>query len=42
MTHSKPTPIKELEDRLPYRLREQFMSTPELALFRVLRNMVQD
>lgn len=42
MTDLKSTPLKELEDRLPYRLREQFMSTPELALFRVLKNMVQD
>ncbi len=28
------------QDRLPYRLREQFMSTPETALFRALREMV--
>jgi predicted RNA-binding Zn-ribbon protein involved in translation (DUF1610 family) len=42
MTDLKSTSKKELEDRLPYRLREQFMSTPELAMFRVLRNMVQD
>jgi uncharacterized protein DUF2726/GRF zinc finger protein len=31
---------KEPDDRLPYRLREQFMSTPELALFRTLQEMV--
>lgn len=42
MTDSKTTPLKELEERLPYRLREQFMSTPEVALFRSLRDMVQD
>lgn len=37
----KSTPLKELDERLPYRLREQFMSTPELALFRVLQGMVR-
>jgi len=42
MTDLKSTSKKELEERLPYRLREHFMSTPELALFRVLKNMVQD
>ncbi|HSM72564.1 MAG TPA: DUF2726 domain-containing protein [Anaerolineales bacterium] len=42
MTDLKSTPLKELDERLPYRLREQFMSTPELALFRVLQNMVQN
>jgi len=42
MTDLKSTTQKEFEDRLPYRLREQFMSTPELAMFRVLRDMVQD
>jgi hypothetical protein len=42
MTDLKSTPLKELDERLPYRLREQFMSTPELALFRILQNMVQD
>lgn len=41
MTEPKSTPLTELEERLPYRLREQFMSTPELALFRVLQKMVQ-
>ena len=30
---------KELDERLPYRLRERFMSAPELALFRALQNM---
>lgn len=42
MTDLKSKTQKDLEERLPYRLREQFMSTPELAMFRVLRNMVQD
>lgn len=42
MTDLKSTPLKEIDERLPYRLREHFMSTPELALFRVLQNMVQD
>jgi len=40
MTDLKSTQLKELEDRLPYRLREQFMSTPELALHKALQNMV--
>src|SRR5258706_7370887 len=31
---------KAPDDRLPYRLREQFMSTTELALFRTLQEMV--
>jgi len=31
---------KEPDDRLPYRLREQFMSTPELALFNTLQMLV--
>jgi len=42
MTDLKSASKKDLEERLPYRLREHFMSTPELALFRVLKNMVQD
>ena len=41
MTEPKTTPLKESDERLPYRLREQFMSTPELALLRVLQDMVQ-
>ena len=41
MSEPKSTPLKDLEERLPYRLREQFMSTPELALLRVLQNMVR-
>lgn len=43
MTTQKPIHIKEQKkerDRLPYRLREQFMSTPELALYRALLQMV--
>jgi len=42
MPERKSTPLKEIDERLPYRLREQFMSTPELALLRVLQSMVQD
>jgi len=41
MDTSKPIRTKELDERLPYRLREQFMSTPELALLRTLREMVE-
>jgi hypothetical protein len=41
MSERKTLPIKVPEDRLPYRLRETFLSTPELALLRVLQNMVQ-
>ena len=41
MSERKSTPLKELDDRLPYRLRETFLSTPELALLRVLQNMVR-
>jgi len=42
MPERKSTPLKAIDERLPYRLREQFMSTPELALLRVLQSMVQD
>lgn len=42
MSELKSTPLKDLDERLPYRLREQFMSSPELALLRVLQNMVQN
>ncbi len=31
--------VKVQDERLPYRLRERFMSAPELALFRALQNM---
>lgn len=41
MSERKSTPLKDLDDRLPYRLRETFLSTPELALLRVLQNMVR-
>jgi len=41
MPERKSTPLKELEERLPYRLRESFMSTPELALWRVLQKMIR-
>jgi len=40
MPDPKSTPLKELNDRLPYRLREQFMTTPELSLYRSLNDMV--
>ena len=32
--------VKDQEERLPYRLRERFLSTPELALLRVLQRMM--
>jgi Protein of unknown function (DUF2726) len=32
--------VREQDERLPYRLREHFLSTPELALLRVLQRMV--
>jgi hypothetical protein len=40
MPDQKTMRVKEQEQRLPYRLRENFMSTTELALFRVLQRMV--
>jgi len=40
MSDQRTIRVKEQEERLPYRLREQFMSTPELALLRVLQKMV--
>jgi hypothetical protein len=39
MTDQKPAGTREQDGRLPYRLRETFLSTPELALFRVLKSM---
>jgi hypothetical protein len=39
MTDQKPPPVKDQDERLPYRLRETFLSTPELALLRVLQTM---
>lgn len=41
MSERKTTPLKQLDERLPYRLREKFFSSPELALFRVLQGMVK-
>ena len=38
----KLTAVKEQDERLPYRLRERFLSTPELALLRVLQNTMGD
>jgi hypothetical protein len=32
--------VRDQEERLPYRLRERFLSTPELALLRVLQRMM--
>lgn len=40
MQDQKSTRIKDQDERLPYRLRENFMSSTELALFRVLQTMV--
>lgn len=40
MPERKTLPVKVPEERLPYRLRDTFLSTPELALLRVLQNMV--
>jgi hypothetical protein len=39
MTDQKPVEIRDQDGRSPYRLRETFLSTPELALFRVLKGM---
>lgn len=41
MSEPKTTPLKGSDERLPYRLRDVFLSTPELALFRVLEAMVR-
>lgn len=41
MPERKTPPVKPLEQRLPYRLRENFLTTPELALFRTLQGMVR-
>lgn len=38
---TKSVRIKEPDDRLPYRLRENFMSAPELALYRSLVELVE-
>lgn len=39
MTDTKPIRVKEQDERLPYRLRETFLSTPEAALLRMLHSM---
>lgn len=39
MPERKPSPKK---DEMPYRLREYFLSTPEIALLRVLQQMIAD
>ena len=41
MPERKSTPLKDLDDRLPYRLRETVLSTPELALLRLLQKMAR-
>ena len=40
MTDQKSASMRDQDERLPYRLRETFLSTTELALLRVLQNMV--
>lgn len=40
MPDQKPVSVKTQDQRSPYRLREPFLSTPELALFRTLQKMV--
>src|SRR5215216_7220399 len=40
MNDQKPFQVKEQDQRLPYRLRETFLSTPELAMLRVLQKMM--
>ena len=40
MDTPKPVHTKEQNDRLPYRLREQFLSTPERSLLHTLQEMV--
>jgi hypothetical protein len=39
MSDENSVQLKDKDGRLPYRLRETFLSTPELALFRVLQSM---
>jgi len=39
MDTPRPVRLKDQNERLPYRLREPFMSTPELTLFRTLQEM---
>jgi len=40
MDAPKPTRVKDQNERLPYRLRDRFMSAPETALFHTLEEMV--
>lgn len=40
MADTKPIRARDQDERLPYRLRETFLSTPELSLLRVLQSMV--
>lgn len=40
LTDQKAIQVKDQDERLPYRLRETFLSTPELSLLRVLQTMV--
>jgi hypothetical protein len=40
MSDPKSISVKQSAERLPYRLRENFLTTPELALLRVLQGMV--
>ncbi len=40
VTDQKPVEVIQQRERLPYRLRERFLSTPEIALFHVLQKMV--
>ena len=39
MTDEQPVQVRDPKGRMPYRLRENFLSTPELALFRMLQTM---
>ena len=39
MSDTKPIRVRDQDERLPYRLREAFLSTPERALLRVLQSM---
>jgi Protein of unknown function (DUF2726) len=40
VSDTKPIRVRDQDERLPYRLRDTFLSTPELALMRVLQSMV--
>ena len=42
MAQLKPTPLPASPERLPYRLRGQFLSATELALYRALVSMAED